>query len=468
MQSIKSFFGSGDWYNYQNSFGDIIEEPFTGAWQHNISLKKDDSTANYALFSCMTLTANDISNMEFEVRKKKPKGPWLLDESKDYEYLRKLAEYPNPFQTDQDFLANWVHSLNRKGNTFCFIDWNDDNEPEGLYILDPNRVTTVVTNQGEIFYRVSSDNLIGLEQEAVFTPREIIHHRINTLFHPLEGIAPLWAANMHALSSIEQGKTSYEFYRNAARPSALLIAPADIHQDDVDALKKNYADAMSGRRNAGRMMVISGGVQYQQLSMSAEDQQLIELLKFNAEAVCACFHVPAHMILGTAPSYNNIEALQQDYFQKALQFIIEGIEKNLHRGLGLHNIEDEVYLKLNTDSLLRMDKSTRYKVNGQAIKDGWKKRNEVRLEEDLEAVEGGDIILVQAQDTTIQAIAVRDERFIAMDNNPQAVIPTTVETPVETLENDAEKVDNSEDNTQETVEEKFLRLLNEKIESITA
>lgn len=448
LKYITDYF-SGD-YTYRGAFGQVIDEPFTGAWQRNIYATTDNASKNYAYFSCLTLTANDISIMEPELQKESNPGVWTTERSKEYKQLRELLEYPNEVQNSQDFFMRWVLSLQQFGNTYCFVDWDGD-IPVGLYILDPNLVTVLRARDGTVYYKVSADRVIGLYQDAVFTSREIIHHRINTLFDDMCGIPPLWAAAIHAYSSIEQGKTSYEFYKNAARPSALLIAPQDVSQEDLDQLKLNYNEAMSGRTNAGRMLVLSGGVQYQQLTMSAEDQQLIELLKFNAEAICACFHIPPHMVLGTAPTYNNLEALKQDYLQRALQFIITGIEKNLHRGLRLHDLEDELWVNLDTDILLRMDTATRYKVHGQAIKDSIMTINEARAKEGLEPIDGGETVYLQQQYYPASEIA----------NNK---LPSNIPAPAPEPEPEAiDNTDENSDNAEEEVAAKFLQMLSEKI-----
>lgn len=467
LHVIKDFFGFGEQQINQNTnFGMVVNEPYTGAWQHNVYVKKDDVTTNYAYFSCLTTISNDLGNMDLELRYQKNDGPWVVNKNKKYNYLRKLIEYPNNTQNSQDFISCWSHSLNQYGNTYCFVDWEGE-IPVGLYILNPNFVTILRSRDGEIYYKVRPDNTIGLTQEAIFTQREIIHHRINCLFDPMCGIPPLWASAIHAYSSIEQGKTSFEFYKNAARPSALLIAPQDISQEDVTALKENYNQVMSGRSNAGRMLVISGGVQYQQLTMSPQDQQLIELLKFNTEAICACFHVPSYMIIGAAPTYNNIEALKQVYFQSALQFIITGIEKNLHRGLCLNDLDDELWIQFNTASLLRMDKATRFKVNGQAIKDGWLTINEVREEEDLEPIYGGDTAYLQQQNYSLAALADRD-KLNPLSNQLSTQTTQQNDNISQDQQNVNDNIDNQDnvDNNGDYIAQKFFEMLNQKIEKI--
>lgn len=448
-------------------FNTTIEEPFTGAWQRNIGARAESSIENFAAFACVTQTANDVSKLEIEIKKRMQHGVWKVDYSRKYRYLRDLFDHPNPNQNIQDFLFRWVTSLQTFGNAFVFVDW-DGEIPVGMYLLDPCRVAVERSNDGEIFYRVSADRVIGLYQDFVFTSEQIIHHRINPIFDDMIGIPPLLAAMIHIMSSNEQGKTAFEFYKNAARPSGILIAPNDINEEEVKQLKEDMTNATTGRQNAGRLFVISGGVQYQQLSQSAHDQQLIEQMKFNAEAICACFHVPTYMILGNAPSYNNIEALSQEYFQKALQFIIVGIEKNLYRGLRLNQTADDIYPEFNLHNLLRMDKTSRYKSYGEGIKAGWMTPNEARAQEDLEPLEGGDTAYMQQQNYSLAALAARDA------TNPLVVKPTDPPAAPETPEEETPDEENAEgeDTEKEKLEneeqedenlKKFLKLLDDNL-----
>src|SRR3546814_19841370 len=82
--------------------------------------------------------------------------------------------------------------------------------------------------------------------------------------------------------------------------------------------------------------VFGDGLKFEPMRMTSVDAQMIEQLKWTAEAVCSCFHVPAYKIgVGTPPAYNNIEALQQDYYSTCLQILIEDMELCQDEGLAL-------------------------------------------------------------------------------------------------------------------------------------
>ena len=167
------------------------------------------------------------------------------------------------------------------------------------------------------------------------------------------------------------------------------------------------------------------------------DAQLIEQLKWSAEVVCSAFHVPAYKVgVGSAPSYNNIEALNQQYYSQCLQKLFESIEELLDIGLGLRaHAAHEYGVEFDLDNLLRMDTATRVKTLADGIKGAVLKPNEARANMNLPPVEGGDEVYLQQQNYSLAALAKRDAK-----DDPFAS-PTAA--PADTVPPDAADNDNS-------------------------
>jgi len=144
------------------------------------------------------------------------------------------------------------------------------------------------------------------------------------------------------------------------------------------------------------------------VTVTATDAQLIEQLKMTGEMIAACYHVPGYKIgVGQMPTVNNTAALNQQYYDQCLQFLVEKMEARLDEGLELEP-PFEVWLDLT--GLLRMDPEARYKSHNEAIKGGWKSPNEARREEDMEPVAGGDTPYMQQQNYSLAALAERDSQ----------------------------------------------------------
>jgi phage portal protein BeeE len=141
------------------------------------------------------------------------------------------------------------------------------------------------------------------------------------------------------------------------------------------------------------------------MMMTNSDAQLVEQLRMTAETVCSAFHVPVYMVgVGSAPTYNNIEALNQQYYSQCLQSLIESIELLLDEGLELPK---PYGTEFDLDGLLRMDSKTKAEAARQAIQSGVAP-NEIRKRYfDLGPTPGGETPYLQEQQWPLAHLAAR-------------------------------------------------------------
>jgi phage portal protein BeeE len=207
--------------------------------------------------------------------------------------------------------------------------------------------------------------------------------------------------------------SSRAFFANNAIPGGILTAPGKIGEETARRLKESWQENYSGR-NSGRVAVLGDDLKFQQMSVPAEDAQLVEQLKLTAEMVCACFHLPAYKIgVGQMPTVNNTAALNQQYMDQCLHPLFESAEARLDHGLELPGLMEFWF---DTANLLRLDPESRFKSHSEAIKGGWMTPNEARQAEDMEPVEGGDSPYMQQQNFSLAALARRDENEGAPDS----------------------------------------------------
>jgi phage portal protein BeeE len=138
--------------------------------------------------------------------------------------------------------------------------------------------------------------------------------------------------------------------------------------------------------------------------MTAHDSQLIEQLRWTAEVVCGVFHVPPYKIgVGPLPSYDNIQALNTEYYSRCLQIQIESAELCLDEGL---EMKGGTGTEFDLDGLLRMDSAAQMNVLDKAK--GIMSPNEQRAKIDLSPKKGGDSPYLQEQNFSLEALAKRD------------------------------------------------------------
>ena len=381
----------------------IIRESFAGAWQTNVTLDYNTVVSQHAVFACMTRIARDIAKLRVKLVRKTEDGIWQETTNPAYSpVIRK----PNHYQTRIQFFENWVLTKLMRGNAYILKVRDNRNVVIRLYVLDPNRVTPLVSDDGDVFYRLFSDSLSRLVEDNIIVPAsEIIHDRFNCLFHPLVGLSPIFASGLAATHGISIQKDGVWFFGNRSIPGGVLTAPGAISQETAERLKTAWETNYSGE-SAGKIAVLGDGLKFEQMRINAADSQVIEQLKWSAETICSTFHVPAYKVgIGPLPPHGNIEALNLEYYEQALQPHIEDIELCLDEGLGTGEM---LGTEFDTDGLLRMDTKTMMEVEVLGAGAGIKKIDEARAKFDLGPVEGGDTPYLQQQNFSLAALAERD------------------------------------------------------------
>ena len=381
----------------------LIRESFTGAWQQNVEVKLDSVLSHSAVFRCVSLIASDVAKMRIRLVEVDADGIWSETTSPSYSpVLRK----PNRFQNRIQFFTNWMESKLTRGNTYVLKERDNRGVVIRLYVLDPNRVKPLVADDGAVYYELRQDTLAGLGESSVIVPaKEIIHDRWNTLFHPLVGLSPIFANGLAATQGQAIQNMSAGFFHNGAQPGGVLTAPGAIADETAKRLKEHW-DANYTGKNRGKVAVLGDGLHYEPMTAKMVDSQLVEQLKWSAETVCSVFGVPAYKAgVGQAPAYNNVEALNQQYYSDCLQIHIESVELCLDEGLEL---KAPYGTEFDIDDLLRMDTATQIEALTNATTGGLMKPDEGRKKLGLKPVEGGDAVYLQEQNYSLSALAKRD------------------------------------------------------------
>jgi HK97 family phage portal protein len=401
MPSVVSVAGGRSWWS------SWIQETSPGGWQRNEDARATTLLANPTLYACITLIAADIAKLRLKlVERDNESGIWTETDSAAFSpVLRK----PNHYQTRIDFYKWWMVSKLAHGNTYALKERDDRGVVTALYILDPCRVTVLVAPDGSVFYQVAADEFAA--NVAMTVPaREIIHDVCCPLFHPLCGVTPIYAAGAAALRGLTIHDASTIAYENSTRPGGLLLVPTAISDAKAAELKAQFIETQTGA-NRGSPAVLTGGMTFQYPNaVSAVDAQLVEQLAMTQEDIARCLHVPRHKVgIGPDPTFNNIEAQNQQYYADCLQDHIETLELKLDEGLGLTAVPNRTLgVEFERDDLFQMDSATRVKVAQDAMSGG-ASPNEVRKRWlDLGPVDGGETPFLQEQNWPLKLLADRE------------------------------------------------------------
>ncbi|MBT2186854.1 phage portal protein [Sphingobium nicotianae] len=226
------------------------------------------------------------------------------------------------------------------GNAYVQISHDPDGKPANLYALRPDRVSIEGDAQGwPIAYRYRADESeVRYASEDAAGRTAIIHLKALNPADDHYGLGCLGAAA--GAVAIHNAATSWNkaLLDNAARPSgALVYEPKDgsvLSSDQFDRLKAELEASFQGRGNAGRPMLLEGGLHWQSMSLSPADMDFVELKAAAARDIALAFGVPPVLIgLPGDGTYSNYREANKALWRQTVLPLADKILGGLAQGL---------------------------------------------------------------------------------------------------------------------------------------
>ena len=301
---------------------------------------------NAIVYRCVRLIAENAASV-----------PWLVYEhgtDDETHPLARLMARPNPNEAGPAFLENVFSNLSLFGNAYIEAV-SVDESPRELYSLRPDRMAVAPGPRGwpaAVEYRIGSDVVRYSVEPDGRSP--ILHLKV---FHPLDdhyGFAPICAAQTSLdVHNAASGWTK-SLLDNSARPSgALVYAGSDgsLSDEQFERLKAELDENFSGARNAGRPLLLEGGLDWKPLSLSPKDMDFAQAKQDAAREIALAFGVPP-MLLGLRGdnTYANYAEANRAFWRQTIIPLVQRTQKSFEAWLS----NDWPDIKLSAD-LDRLD-----------------------------------------------------------------------------------------------------------------
>lgn len=260
------------------------------------SLAKEGYAQNVIAFRCIRLIAEAASYcpvLAYEGKK----------ELKDHPVL-KVLNRANPWSSGVDVLDALAANLQISGNAYLegvFLD----GELREIYSLRPDRMTLIAGRRGypsAWLYKVDGREA-RYDMEGKKQP-PILHLRT---FNPLNdwyGLAPMEAAAYSIDVHNEASAFNKALLQNGASPSGALVfngvgqdKDGTLTPDQYARLKTEMAEKFQGSRNAGRPLLLEGGLSWEAMGQSPKDMEFTDGKSVASREIALAFGVPP-MLLG--------------------------------------------------------------------------------------------------------------------------------------------------------------------------
>jgi HK97 family phage portal protein len=203
----------------------------------------------------------------------------------------------------QQLLDSVASQLLLHGNAYIQIIADDEGRAGELYALRPERVSVEADAGGwPVAYRYRvGDRVTRIAAEDERGRGQLIHIRG---FHPGDdhyGLGCLGVASGAVAIHNAAARWNKALLDNAARPSGALVHdPGDggvLSPDQFARLREEMDAAFAGAANAGRPMLLDGGLKWQALSLTPADMDFVGLKAQAAREIALAFGVPP-LLLG--------------------------------------------------------------------------------------------------------------------------------------------------------------------------
>ncbi|MFJ6023362.1 phage portal protein [Brevundimonas sp. NPDC092305] len=255
------------------------------------SLAEQGFGRNPVAYRCVRMIAEAAASV--------PLGVFAGGTRDDAHPLARLLARPNPEQSGAEWLEGLYGALQTAGNAYA--EAVGDETPEELWTLRPDRMKVVPGRAGwpEAWeYSVDGRSVqIGRRPDG-WAP--VMHLK---LFHPTDdhyGFSPLEAAMAAVDVHNASGAWNKALLDNAARPSGALVYGAKdgerLTAEQFEGLRAQVEESHAGRMNAGRPMILEGGLDWKPMSWTPADMDFIAGKHAAAREIALAFGVPPQLL----------------------------------------------------------------------------------------------------------------------------------------------------------------------------
>jgi HK97 family phage portal protein len=348
-------------------------------------------------WACVNFWAGNIASLPVTVYRNGPSG--VPVEDRNHPLFRLLHATPNYDQSAFDFWEYMTACIELYGNAYAYIRRASDGRITSLTPAPPAAMAVRRLGNGDIEYSWTQD-----EKYYRLTQVDVLHIR-GPMGGPLGGVSPITACAEVFGGVLATNRASSEMYRNGVRPSGILTKEGQpLTGEQRTKLEERLQNRFVGAANAGRPMLLDGGLKWEQLSIKPSDAQLLESRKFGVEEICRMFEVDPHLVGATEGNTSlgssitdQTNSVMKFKLRKRLKRIEGALEKQL---LTREDRDNGVSIEFNVEGFLRADSKGRAEYYG--VMKEFMTRNEIRALEGLPPVEGGDVLMTQMQDVPLR------------------------------------------------------------------
>lgn len=334
----------------------------------------------------LSIIANDIARLPLRLHKELPKGGYEI--VKNHPIARLLLR-PNKWQTQFEFWQNMTFNHQLRGNAYAVIIRKSGIPVELIPVLP--ECVSFLQNPKNGSYRYKVSHPIFADKSITVKNEDMIHLKNIGLGDGYHGIS-ITQLNSEAFGlALATQKQAATMFSQGMQLSGILTTDYTLSDEAIPRIMESWKNSYSGSKNAHKIAILEEGLKFQQLTMNAEQAQLLESRAASNEDMARIFGVPPHKLgIMDKATYGNVEEQNLAYVDETLKAITVNFEQHLENKLIFSYERDELEIRFDYTDAVKGKFKDRMDAYAVAVNNGILTANEVRALEHRSPYDGGD------------------------------------------------------------------------------
>lgn len=290
------------------------------------ALAKEGYAQNPIAYRCVRMISEAVASVPLIAK----------DEAGNEHELSELLKNPNPEQTGTELIEAFIGHLQIAGNAYIEVI-SINGEAKELAVLRPDTMHII---KGHNNWPIGWEQQIGNNKRHLWRDFEnnkspIMHLKYFNPSDDLYGQSPIEAAATAIDIHNAGGAWNKSLIDNAARPSGALIykgqnGEGHMSDEQFDRLKDELLFAHTGAKNAGRPLLLEGGLEWAAMSLSPQEMDFIEARRQAARDIALSFGV-SPMLLGIPGdnTYSNYKEANNVFWRQTIMPLVAKFSRGL-------------------------------------------------------------------------------------------------------------------------------------------
>lgn len=280
------------------------------------------------VYAAVRAIAHRIAGTELRFYARGPDRTEPLEDP-DHPVVR-LFEHVNPCQTRFGLWAETITFLELTGNAYWYVAENGLGVPAEIWVI-PSQYMRVVPDERTFVrgYRCSYG-----AREVWFERREVVHLKYPSPISPWYGRGPLQAAASSVDSHEKLKQAEWNAFDHGVLSDLSLETDQQLTPAAAERLRTQLQQKFAGPGNAGRPIVLEGGLKARPISLSPREMAFTQSARVLRDEILAIFGVPA-AVAGLSEDVNRsvAEAMDAIFARYCIEPKLRLIEAQINQDL---------------------------------------------------------------------------------------------------------------------------------------